>query len=381
MKNITNTTKYLAASLAAIVFAVATPAFAQYDIPGYDIPGYDTPNYDITGYNGYGNPNYTLPGYDIPGYDVPTTAYGSGNPSTPVYTVVSTGGYYGGGYAPVYSGGYGYYPYSSTVTSGSFSGGNTYIVPPVYYVSSSTVVSGSYYVPNNYPFDSQLNGSCGAGVTNTAVGGTVTWTASASGGNGFYNFYWTGDEGLGSSGQAVAKTYGFSGVKNATVTITSNGQSITRTCSVNVGVGNQVLAYTDTNPNLQSVYLSDVPYTGAGDVAKVIGFVSMLVLWSLVLAYVFLKRKTANESMLVAVASEGTPAKQAAMTKTLDLDAAAMDAISEYARESKVVLSSDALIGLTKLSRLGKVNAKAVVTKMSQNQWVTVGEADLAKFI
>ncbi len=372
MKNTNITNKYLLAIgtlLLIAVFAVGLPiavsAQEYTDGGGYYTDG---GGYDYTDGGGYG---YTDGGGY---YETSPSAY-----------YVSGGSYYGGGY-------YGYPSYysGSTVTSGSFSGGNTYNVTPTYTYLTPTVSSGSFNGGNAYGYNygynyGALNGSCSAsfntGVTN---GPMVTWTASASGGNGIYNYYWTGDEGLVASGQYVSKTYVTNGVKNAYLTISSgDGQTITRTCSATVG--NQVLAYSATNPTLQSIYLSDVPATGAGDVAKVIGFLSMLLLWSAGLSYIFLKRKEKMENPIVASVAASDMKDNANSLQNFQMeissDKQAIESIETYARMNKVLLSSDAVMELAKLSRLNKINPKNAIREMSQNQWTAVGEKDLAKYL
>ena len=87
-----------------------------------------------------------------------------------------------------------------------------------------------YYNPNSayYP-NPALSGACSVSG-DTAVGSAVTWSASASGGNGIYNFYWSGDDSLSATVSSISKIYNYPGTKNAMVTITSNGQTITRNC-------------------------------------------------------------------------------------------------------------------------------------------------------
>ncbi|MFA6226913.1 MAG: PKD domain-containing protein [Candidatus Paceibacterota bacterium] len=190
---------------------------------------------------------------------------------------------------------------SVTVTSGTQSAtancyGNVYQVQDYNYYYGGGY--NTYYYPYNYnynySYNEALSGSCSAGVSNTSIGSTVTWTATAMGGNGFFTYYWYGDENLSSNSQYVPKVYSYGGTKNATLTITSNGQSITRTCSVNVG---QVLAYSETNPLVSSVYLSQIPYTGAGDILKVLLFITALTLWSGLIAYSSLKRREKHHQM------------------------------------------------------------------------------------
>lgn len=374
MKNTKIINKYALATgvlLFAVVFSVALPFAARAD----DGSGWIT---DPT-ING-GSDWVTDPTIDG-GSDWitdPTINGGSEN-------IIITGGFSGGNISGVYPL-ISYYPYSSTVTSGSFSGGTLYqVVAPAGQYPGSTVTTGSFSGSAYYPYSYQSNlfGSCSANISN----GAVTWNASASGGNGVYNYYWTGDYGLSGTGQYLSESYSTAGVKNATVTITSgDGQSISRTCSVNLGVGNQVLAYSATNPTLQSVYLSNVPYTGAGDMAKVIGFLSTLLLWSAGLAYIFLKRKEKMENQVVAVSveksdSNGNTDYLQNFRMEINSDSQAIESIETYARMNKVLLSSDALIELAKLVRLNKINPKEAIKKMARGEWAAVGENDLQKYL
>jgi len=243
-----------------------------------------------------------------------------------------------------------------------------------YYQNQSGWDSYNNYNYNNY---SSLNGSCSAGVTNTSVGGLVTWTASATGGNGLYTYYWTGDEGLSSNGQTAPKTYNTGGTKTANLTITSNGQSITRTCTMNV---NQVLAYTQTNPYVSSVYLSEVPYTGAGDTIKVILFTLALILWSTLIAY-FLLKKRETQIIPVAVASENV------ISTEVHADTRAMSQIEDYARMNNIIISQGAVINLLKAKRLNDINVSETIRNIasektnSEGEWVTIGESDLEKYL
>ena len=386
MKNTNITNKYVLAAgilLIAAVFSVALPAFAQ----SVDTGGYNdayTGGYNDAYTGGY-NDAYTG-GYNdayTGGYSLPTSQTTYSVSSDQYY--VSGGGFSGGlGYGG-YSGSY-VYP-GSTVTSGSFSGGITYLVnTPAYNYPGSTVNSGTYYANAYNGVYGTLNGSCSSSFNTGANGGPmVTWTGLASGGNGSYSYYWTGDEALSGSGQYISKTYVSSGVKNAYLTITSSdGQTISRTCSATVGNGNQVLAYSATNPNLQSVYLSNVPYTGAGDTMKVIGFISILLLWSAGLSYIFLKRKEQENAVAVSVVTTdaGDNAKMfEKFSMDIHSDNQAIESIETFARMNQVLLSSDAVRELAKLSRLNRVKPKEVIEKMSTGEWTTVGENDLQKYL
>jgi len=251
---------------------------------------------------------------------------------------------------------------------------NTYLPNQYSYYNGGGWNYNNGYYYNNY---SQLNASCSAGVSNTEVGGVVTWTANATGGNGFYTYYWTGDEGLSSNSQTAPKTYNTGGTKTANLTVTSNGQSITRTCTVNV---NQVLAYTQTNPYVASVYLSDVPYTGAGDTMRVVLFTLSLILWSTIIAYVLLKKREVQE-IPVAVASENI------IVTEVNTDTKAMSQIEDYARMNNIIISQGAVINLLKAKRLNDINVSETIRSIaslksnSQGEWITISEGDLEKYL
>ncbi len=64
--------------------------------------------------------------------------------------------------------------------------------------------------------------------------------------------------------------------------------------------GELVLPYGSNKANenqlasADSVYLNQVPYTGPEEVAKIIGFISLVVIWSAVVAFYFMKRRQKN---------------------------------------------------------------------------------------
>jgi hypothetical protein len=87
---------------------------------------------------------------------------------------------------------------------------------------------GTYYTWVN------LDAVCSAYPQTAYVGNQITWTAAGSGGNGYFTYSWNGTDGLTGNGNSVSKTYYSSGLKVANVTVTSNGQSITKQCIMNV---------------------------------------------------------------------------------------------------------------------------------------------------
>ena len=78
---------------------------------------------------------------------------------------------------------------------------------------------------------SSMSINCYANPQTSYVGMPITWYATASGGNGYYSYSWTGTDGLLGSQSAVSQTYYSSGSKIATVTVTSNGSTLTKQCS------------------------------------------------------------------------------------------------------------------------------------------------------
>jgi len=64
----------------------------------------------------------------------------------------------------------------------------------------------------------------------------ATWHANAYGGNGSYHYSWDGTDGLSGTGQSVSKRYNNTGYKNATVTVRSGSQTVSRNCDGSVHV-------------------------------------------------------------------------------------------------------------------------------------------------
>lgn len=156
----------------------------------YDDYGYDGFSGYASGYVGFGN------GYN--GYDDYYGGYGN------------YGGDYYGGYNDYY-GGYGNY--------GGYGD---------YYGNYGGCTSCGH---NNIPQVPQpISLSCSPTLTTLHAGESTTWTAQVSGGDGAYSYSWTGSDGLSGSGPNVSKNYSTSGVKSASVTVNSGGQSRTASC-------------------------------------------------------------------------------------------------------------------------------------------------------
>ncbi len=106
-----------------------------------------------------------------------------------------------------------------------------YIAPLTVSCTANNSYNGGY---NNYN-NSYNNGyNNGYNNYNNGYNNSVTWTAYASGGNGGYSYSWSGTDGLYGNGQSINFNYNNAGSKNAYVTVYSNGQSVTQSCTTYV---------------------------------------------------------------------------------------------------------------------------------------------------
>jgi hypothetical protein len=125
---------------------------------------------------------------------------------------------------------------------------NNYTYPYTYsydpYAYGTNYNNNNYY-GNGYTYTAPLSVACTANIGSGLSGNTVTWTAIPTGGNGSYTYYWTGDDSLSGNTSVVSKTYWNAGIKTATVTIASNGQSITRTCGNTVSIATRPITVTN----------------------------------------------------------------------------------------------------------------------------------------
>lgn len=146
-------------------------------------------------------------------------------------------------------------------------------------------------------------------------------------------------------------------------------------------VSNQVLAYTDTSPSLDSIYLSDIPSTGFDDYYGIIIFISMLVSWSAIISYIVLKRKIQSQMVLKEVCVDANKAIQTEKSVSENLlnnitsDSSDINKVEEYARMNKVLLSSDASIKIVKLARNKQINASEYIRSVATGEWIAIGEA------
>ena len=99
--------------------------------------------------------------------------------------------------------------------------------------------NGNYNYGYNYNYynNSPLYVSCYANTTSGTVGSNMTWQATATGGTGYYTYSWLGTDYLSGYGSYINKIYNTPGTKTATVTVTSDGQTVTKMCSNSIDIG------------------------------------------------------------------------------------------------------------------------------------------------
>jgi 3',5'-cyclic AMP phosphodiesterase CpdA len=112
--------------------------------------------------------------------------------------------------------------------------------------------------------------------------------------------------------------------------------------------------------------LSDVPYTGAGDVVRVISFILALISWSMFVAVILLRKKVKVQLAEITL-GKSLKTENENYNSTLSKDENDIASIENFARENKILLSTDAATKLVKFERLNKVNAKNLLKKASGN--------------
>ncbi len=160
---------------------------------------------------------------------------------------------------------------------------------------------------NNNSYDGDLRAVCEVSPSNPDEGDTVRWSVKVYGGDGDYDYKWTGD--VTGNNRTETKRYSSSGRKEATVKITSDGDVIRKTCSVYVDNENKnsdrnYVSYSNptyptyTNPGTgafaSGVLLSSLPYTGISGNMKTALFIIGLMLWSGLIAHIFIKKQKAK---------------------------------------------------------------------------------------
>jgi hypothetical protein len=346
MKKIQNITEYIktiSVALIAMVFAIGLPVTTlAYDDYSYGGNDYSYSNNDYS----YGGNDYSYSDYDY-SYSGNDYSYGGNDYSYSNndysysdndYSYSNQDYSYNTGNDYSYSSGDYSYDYSPTyaVNSGSYVGGTTYYTGTTYYPTygSSYVYSGGY------------------------MGSNSTYTLPST-----YYYYpssvYSGSY-TGSNSYYYPTTY---------YTPTYYTQP----------VANQVLSYTDTNPIVDSVYLSDIPATGFDDYYGILIFISILISWSAILSYIFLKKKMSENKLVeVSVENSDTNIKEESnhtdFMNQISSDNSDINKVEDYARENKILLSRDASTKIVKLSRLGKINASEYIKSIATGDWTAVGE-------
>ena len=382
MENIKYTTKYIKAikiALIAVAFTIVSPIFAlaQYDSGG---------TYPDVGYT-YSDTGGTYGTYPDVGYTYSDTG-GTYNIYPDIgYTYSDTGGTYSTypdvGYT--YSDIGGNYPAVGAYTNVTYPDvGGTYADIGGTY----TDIGGTYpAVGTNYPNISEtpwMGGSPGYGYGGNWGYGWGNRFVSSGGYTGSGSTFTLGTFPVSGSNQVSSGGYdGSNGsfayypTQNYPIYYGSGGYG-----GVNLNsqfVPNQVLAYTDTNPSLDSVYLSDIPATGFSDYYEILIFISLLVSWSAILAYVFLKKKIESQTIPAVAHANKTEVSNTDSFVTSNLlnkinsDNSEINMVEEYARTNKVLLSSDASIKIVKLSRLGQINASEYIRSIARGEWIAIG--------
>lgn len=96
------------------------------------------------------------------------------------------------------------------------------------------LISGAIDIPPSPPMYPPVDGYCEVQPERPRTGEAVTFTGYGQGGTQMYVYSWAGDDGLVSHDKTATQVYQSAGTKRATVRITSNGQSVYRTCEVTV---------------------------------------------------------------------------------------------------------------------------------------------------
>jgi hypothetical protein len=298
------------------------------------------------------------------------------------YTADATGG--SGSYRYSWSGTNSLSGTSRTVTKNYSTDGEK--TARITVTSGGQTASATCYVDVNDNQADDLEVSCSSNYDEIETGDSVRYTADATGGSGSYRYSWSGTNSLSGSSRTATKYYSTEGRKTARITVTSGGQTASDTCYIDVS-DNQVLSYVqNTNPVMPltaSVYLSDIPYTGAGDNIKIILFILTLGLWGVFLSYYLLKKNN-NVNLKEVVVSKSNNISsnnsfkvQDNFAKNIESDNKALTDIEDYARMNKVLLSSSATEKIFKLSRLGKVKANEVIKSLSTGEWTAVSDEDV----
>ena len=304
-----------------------------YDYGGFG--GYATDYYDYGGFGGYATDYYDYGGTNSYGYyeDYYTPSYGGYYEDyyTPSY---SSGCYYGscGGYS------YGSRGSSPVVLGLSYSNSDRSSVTKVNNNIDNSVrinndndttttvtntsidshdnnsINNSFntvaYAENrgNNNSNDNLNISCRVSGTRIEKGDSVTYEVRINDGRSPYDITWRGD--ISGDDEEERVRYNRTGTYEVSVRVRDrNGDTDTADCpdvrvTDNDDDNNNITVTTSTNLNrtngnlasLDSIFLSQVPYTGPGDILKVLGILAVIGVWSAVVAVWFRGKRTAKST-------------------------------------------------------------------------------------
>jgi len=329
-------------------------SFAFFLLPGLTFAQWSTGNYYTPSSSSYSTGNYYTPsrstvnsylparnctGSRCSGSTAGTHRYGS---STGGYTYGSSGGY---NYLPTSGGGGGGMPsggalglnlnYSNTEitdnsdnsvriidrsrTDNSVRNSTTTTTNSCSNVGSASstgncntnTVNNNVFAQNNDEDEDDLKIICRVSDTSIDKGDTVKFTVEIDGGRPSYRIEWDGD--ISGDDDEERVRFNRSGTYRVSVEVRdANGHRASDDCAV-VRVGDdedededdddrRITVTTGSNLNtpngnlagLESVFLSQVPYTGPADVAKVLGILALIAVWSTAVAMYFKKQRAFN---------------------------------------------------------------------------------------
>lgn len=155
--------------------------------------------------------------------------------------------------------------------------------------------------------DEDLDVECKVSDSSIEEGDRITIKVEIDGGKGPYDIDWSGDtdevDDFDEDERTQKIEFEDEGTYKFKVTVEDdNGDEESDTCTVRVSKDDDnrttstVSNTTDGElASLSSVYLNQVPYTGPEETAKLIGFISLVVLWSAVIAYYALRNKNKGQ--------------------------------------------------------------------------------------
>ena len=95
-------------------------------------------------------------------------------------------------------------------------------------INKPVVISTPTPLPKNSKIP--LSVSCVASESPVDINQKVTWTAKVGGGDGSYSYIWSGSDNITGNNSSVDVNYSNSGVKNASIKVTSGDQTLTQPC-------------------------------------------------------------------------------------------------------------------------------------------------------